>query len=256
MLTFTLLSGIGRVASQVQRLRGPARVLLVIEHSVLGDIVKLALNHGQYNPRSAESVEEAATLLSQWHPHLLILDMELSGNQVLDQLVDAPRPGRRVPVIALTRRGDLRAKLDAFDRGVDDILTVPFSPEEFVARAMAVMRRSYQDTVVFTPVLRVGDLEIDVLSRRVRLGQTDLHLTALEQSLLYLLAANAGRLLTRDEILDHLWGADYVAGSNIVDRHIRNLRLKLRDPSRRPRHIVTVPKRGYRFVSSTPDETK
>ena len=76
----------------------------------------------------------------------------------------------------------------------------------------------------------------------------ELHLTALEQSLLYLLAANAGRLLTRDEILDYLWGADYVAESNVVDRHIRNLRAKLHDPSRRPRYIATVPGRGYRFM--------
>jgi DNA-binding response OmpR family regulator len=82
----------------------------------------------------------------------------------------------------------------------------------------------------------------------MRAGDTELHLTSLEQSLLYLLAANAGRLLTRDEILDHLWGADYVAGSNVVDRHIRNLRVKLQNHSRRPRYIATVPGRGYRFV--------
>ena len=100
------------------------------------------------------------------------------------------------------------------------------------------MRRTYREAVVFTPVLRLGDLQIDILNRRVRAGDTELHLTSLEQSLLYLLAANAGRLLTRDEILDHLWGADYVAESNIVDRHIRNLRVKLQDHSRRPRYII------------------
>ena len=119
--------------------------------------------------------------------------------------------GRHLPVIALTRRGDLKTKLAVFERGVDDILTVPFSPEELVARTLAVMRRSYSEAVEFTPILRLGDLEIDILNRRVRVGGTELHLTSLEQSLLYLLAANAGRLLTRDEILDNLWGADYVA---------------------------------------------
>jgi len=109
------------------------------------------------------------------------------------------------------------------------------------------MRRSYRQAV-FTPVLRLGDLEIDILNRRVRARDTELHLTAIEQSLLYLLAANAGRLLTRDEILDHLWGADYVAESNVVDRHIRNLRVKLENHSRRSRYIATVPGRGYQFV--------
>jgi DNA-binding response OmpR family regulator len=70
------------------------------------------------------------------------------------------------------------------------------------------------------------------------------------ERLLYLLAADAGRLLTRNEILDHVWGVDYVAGSNVVDRHIRNLRIKLQDHSRRPRYLATVPGRGYRFVAT------
>ena len=104
-------------------------------------------------------------------------------------------------------------------------------------------------------MLRLGDLEIDILNRHVRAGETELHLTPLEQSLLYLLAANAGRLLTRDEILDYLWGADYVAESNVVDRHIRNLRTKLRDHSRRPKYIATVPGRGYRFVMTKVHDT-
>jgi DNA-binding response OmpR family regulator len=100
------------------------------------------------------------------------------------------------------------------------------------------------------PVLRLGDLEIDIRNRRVRAGNTELHLTSLEQSLLYLLAANAGRLITRDEILDYLWGADYVAESNVVDRHIRNLRVKLQHHPQLPRYIATVPGRGYRFQAT------
>jgi DNA-binding response OmpR family regulator len=95
-------------------------------------------------------------------------------------------------------------------------------------------------------------LEIDILNRRVRAGESELHLTSLEQSLLYLLAANAGRLITRDEILDYLWGADYVAESNVVDRHIRNLRMKLQNHSRRPRYIATVAGQGYRFLLTAP----
>ncbi len=241
------------MTSQDQRLRGPARALLVIEQRVLADVVKLALNHGHYNTRVAQTANEAATALADWQPHLVVLDMDTGGSNILERLADATRQGGGVPVIALTRRGDLKAKLTAFERGVDDILTVPFSPEEFVARVLVIMRRTYRDAVVFTPVLRLGDLQIDILNRRVRAGDTELHLTSLEQSLLYLLAANAGRLLTRDEILDHLWGADYVAESNIVDRHIRNLRIKLQNHSRRPRYIETVSGRGYRFVPTTAD---
>ena len=131
---------------------------------------------------------------------------------------------------------------------------MPFSPEELVARVLAVMRRTYHENVVFTPVLRLGDLEIDILNRSVRVHGTDLHLTSVEQSLLYLLAANAGRLLTRDEILDQLWGVDYVAESNVVDRHVRNLRIKLQNGWKHPRYIATIPGRGYRFVATAPED--
>jgi DNA-binding response OmpR family regulator len=222
----------------------------VIDQRVLSDVVKLALNHGHYDTRVAQTVDEASAVLADWRPHLIVLDMDAGGSGILEHLADALQKCGSPPVIALTRRGDLKAKLGAFERGVDDILAVPFSPEEFVARVVAIMRRCYREALIFTPVLRLGDLEIDILNRRVRVGETELHLTSLEQSLLYLLAANAGRLLTRDEILDYLWGADYVAESNIVDRHIRNLRVKLETHSSRPRYIATVPGRGYRFVAT------
>jgi two-component system KDP operon response regulator KdpE len=104
-----------------------------------------------------------------------------------------------------------------------------------------------------TPVIRFGELEIDILHRRVRADGRDLHLTPLELSLLYLLVANAGQVLTRDEILDALWGGDYAAGSNVVDGQVRKLRAKLRDDWRRPRYIATVPGKGYRFVLTAAD---
>ncbi len=101
---------------------------------------------------------------------------------------------------------------------------------------------------MFTTVICFGELEIDILHRRVRVDGRDLHLTPLELSLLYLLAANAGQIVTRDEILDHLWGGDYAAESNGVHRQVRKLRAKLGDDWRRPKYIATVPGTGYRFV--------
>lgn len=239
------------MTSQGQKFSGPARALLVIEQRVLADVVTLALGNGHYTTRIARTEAEATEALVTWQPHLVILDMDIVGSTILERCADTSRETRRLPVIALTKRGDLKAKLTAFDRGVDDILVVPFSPEEFIARVLAVMRRTYREAVVFTPVLRLGDLEIDILNRRVRAGDRELHLTSIEQRLLYLLAANAGRLLTRDEILDSVWGADYVAESNVVDRHIRNLRIKLQNHSRQRRYIATVAGRGYRFISAS-----
>lgn len=229
----------------------PARALLVVDQPVLARVVELALNHGHYTTRVAGSVDEAAAALEEWQPHLAVIDMDVGNGEAIDRIEQAsPRTGR-IPVIALTRRGDLKTKLAAFERGVDDILTVPFSSEELVARILAVMRRTYDEVGVFNPVLKLGELEIDILNRLVRAGGHELRLTPIEQNLLYLLAANAGQILTRDEILDHLWGTDYAAESNVIDRYIRNLRAKLQNDWKRPRYIVTVPGQGYRFTPLT-----
>ena len=228
------------------------RVLTVLEKPVLAEVVRLSLSHGPFIVRAVGDETQAIALLHEWHPHLGIVDMDVGHVSLLDRLSQAPPA---IPSIALTRRGDLATKLTAFEHGVDDILAVPFSPEELLARVLAVMRRSYGTALAFTPKIRLGELEIDILQRRVRAGRTELRLTSLEQSLLYLLAANAGQLVTREQILDSLWGADYAAGSNLVDRHVRNLRTKLHDNWRRPRFIATIPGHGYRFLPAEHDET-
>jgi DNA-binding response OmpR family regulator len=223
-------------------------VLVVLDRPVLIELIKMTLNHGVYTTREAATADEVATVLAEWQPHLAIVDMDLDGAHLMLLLGATPVGGTRLPVIGLTRRGDLKTKLAAFEAGVDDILTVPFAPEELLARVIALVRRAYSDAVTFTPVIKLGDLEIDILNRTVRAGTSELHMTSLEQSLLYLLAANAGRVITREEILDTLWGVDYVAESNVVDRQIRNLRARLQNDWRQPRFIATVPGRGYRFL--------
>ena len=228
--------------------RGPARVLVVLDRPMMIELIKMTLNHGVYTTRTATRATEVAAALTEWQPHLAILDMDLDGMQIMTLLGATPVGGIRLPVIGLTRRGDLKTKLASFEAGVDDILTIPFAPEELLARVIALVRRAYSDAVTFTPVIKLGELEIDILNRTVRAGTSELHLTSLEQSLLYLLAANAGRVVTREEILDTLWGVDYVAESNVVDRQIRNLRARLQNDWRQPRFIATVPGRGYRFV--------
>jgi len=217
------------------------------------DLIRMTLNHGVYMIRTVSTAAAATALLDEWQPHLVLFDADLDGKQVMQHVAARAGSGARLPAIALTRRGDLRTKLAAFDWGADDILTIPFAPEELLARVVAVLRRSYSDAVTFTPVIQLGELEIDILNRTVRVGQSELHLTSLEQSLLYLLAANAGRVVTREEILDTLWGVDYVAESNVVDRQIRNLRARLQNDWKSPRFIATIPGRGYRFVPTFTD---
>jgi DNA-binding response OmpR family regulator len=236
--------------------RGPARVLVVLDRPMMIELIKMTLNHGVYTTRTATSATEVAAALAEWQPHLAILDMDLDGMQIMTLFEATPVGGIRLPVIGLTRRGDLKTKLASFEAGVDDILTIPFAPEELLARVIALVRRAYRDAVTFTPVIKLGELEIDILNRTVHSGTSELHLTSLEQSLLYLLAANAGRVVTREEILDTLWGVDYVAESNVVDRQIRNLRARLQDDWRQPRFIATVPGRGYRFLPTVADSGK
>jgi two-component system response regulator RstA len=192
----------------------------------------------------------AAAVLAEWQPHVVILDMELDSRPIMARLGTAAAGARRLPVIGIVSQSDLQTKLSAFAAGVDDILGAPFAPEELLARVAALIRRSYANQATFTPVIKTGELEIDILHRTVRTGTHELALTALERSLLYLLAANAGRIVTRDEILDTLWGSDYVAESNVVDRQIRNLRTRLNDDWRNPRFIATIPRHGYRFLAT------
>ena len=224
------------------------RALLVIGDEALAKTIDLTLRHGTYVRRSAGSVSEARALIEEWQPHLVFVDIDLEGGRAM-QLIDEVATRERMAAIALTRRSDLRAKLDAFERGADDYIGLPFVPDDLVARAHAVVRRVHGGVGQVVPRLRIGDLVIDVLNRKVRAGDSELHLTSLEQALLYLLAANAGTILTREQILGALWGTDFDIESNVVDRHVRALRAKLRDDWHKPRYIETVPGAGYRFMT-------
>jgi DNA-binding response OmpR family regulator len=181
---------------------------------------------------------------------MTVVDMDHDDSTALLAVLGASNTLRRsaIPVLGLTRRGDLRTKLQAFDLGVDDILTMPFSPEELLARSIVITRRATGITRPIIPTIRLGEIEIDIVHRVVRAGDSLVHLSGIEQSLLYLLASRSGRIVTREEILDAIWGTDFVAESNIVDRHIRSLRIKLQNDYRHPRFIETVPGRGYRFI--------
>lgn len=231
------------------------RVLIAIADRALANTIDLTLRHGPYVRRSEETVKSAKAALADWKPHLLLLDIDLEAGAGIQLIDDARASGAPIGIIALTRRSDLRGKLDAFDRGADDYIGIPFVPDDLVVRSRAVIRRIHGSPGKLVPSLRIGDLEIDVLNRKVIAGDHDLHLTSLEQALLYLLAANAGSVLTREQILDALWGTDFVIESNVVDRHVRALRAKLQNDWHKPRYIQTVPGSGYRFVSAAETET-
>jgi DNA-binding response OmpR family regulator len=226
------------------------RALLLLDRPIVVGLVELTLNHGMFVVRAARDLGEAARILGDWGPHLAVVDMDHDDSTELLHRLGASNSltASITPVLGLTRRGDLATKLRAFDLGVDDILTMPFSPEELLARAIVVTRRASGVDRPIVPTIRLGEMEIDILKREVRAGDSVIHLSSIEQSLLYLLASRSGQVVTRDEILDGVWGTDFVAESNVVDRHVRSLRIKLQNDYRHPRFIATVPGQGYRFL--------
>jgi DNA-binding response OmpR family regulator len=213
-------------------------------------LIEQSLNHGLFAVRAASDLDAAEWILAGWRPHLTVIDMDHDDSAALLRLLgDTDRLTRRVtPTLALTRRGDLGTRLRAFELGVDDILTVPFSQEELRARAIVITRRATGADRPTVPTIDLGDTRIDILRREVHAGSSLTRLTAIEQRLLHLLATRAGRVVTRDEILDAIWAAGFVPESNLVDRHVRGLRAKLKDDYRHPRFIATVPGVGYRFI--------
>lgn len=230
------------------------RVLVLLDQPLIADMVRLTLNHGQFVTREVTDTQAASKALTEWQAQLAVVDIEFGGHALISELTNSGSAISRIPVLALTRRGDLKTKLAAFEAGVEDIMVVPFSPEELLARVLVMTRRKYTRPAPLTPTLKVGDLELDILNRQVRVGTSTLHLTGLEQSLLYLLVGSAGTVITRQEVLDALWGVDFVAESNVVDRHIRSLRAKLQNDWRKPRFIETVPGHGYRFIPTIAEE--
>jgi two-component system, OmpR family, alkaline phosphatase synthesis response regulator PhoP len=228
-----------------------ARQALVLhDRPLMVDLITLTLNHGVFDVRAASSFGEAQAIMEEWRPNISVIDMDHDDSRALLKLLGASNAMRRsgTPVLALTRMGDLETKLLAFELGVEDILTIPFSPEELLARAMVIARRASGVDLPLVPVIRLGEIDVDIVNREVRAGTSVVHLSPIEQSLLYLLASRRGRVVTREEILDHIWGTDFLTESNIVDRHIRSLRIKLQDEYRHPRFIETVANKGYRFI--------
>jgi DNA-binding response OmpR family regulator len=226
------------------------RALVLHDRPLVVDLIELTLNHGVFVVRAAQNLAEADAILAAWRPHLAVVDMDHDDSTALLRQIGASNSLTRsvTPVLGLTRRGDLKTKLRAFDLGVDDILVVPFSPEELLARSVVITRRASGNDRPIIPTITIGEMELDIVNRQVRAGSSIVHLSGIEQSLLYLLASRGGRVVSREDILDAIWGPDFVAESNIVDRHVRSLRIKLQNDYRHPRFIATVAGQGYRFV--------
>jgi DNA-binding response OmpR family regulator len=207
----------------------------------------MLLDHSEYDRRHASGRSQADEAIERWQPHLAVLDIDIDDGAGIEAIDDWKTRIQRLPIIGVTRRDTIEARLTAFQRGIDDLLVVPFPPEELIARCIGVMRRVHERDVPFMPEIAIGPLRIDLLHQRLRADGRELELTRIEKALLYILAANAGEIMSREQLLDYVWGFDREIGSNLIDRHIAFLRAKLGDDRREPRFIETIAGQGYRF---------
>jgi two-component system OmpR family response regulator len=222
---------------------GPHRVLVVDDEPNITDLVAMALRYEGFEVETAATGRAALTAVESFRPELLVLDVmlpDLDGFTVTERL-KATRNG--VPILFLTARDEVEDKVRGLTLGGDDYVTKPFSLEELVARIRALLRRA--GSVEESGPLVFVDLELDDDTHEVRRGGAVIELTATEFRLLRYLMQNAPRVLSKAQILDHVWQYDFGGDANIVETYISYLRKKV--DARGPALIQTVRGVGYRL---------
>jgi two-component system copper resistance phosphate regulon response regulator CusR len=219
------------------------RILLVEDEKKVADFIARGLRSEGFAVDIAYDGDTGWERASGANYDLIILDLMLPGMKGTELLRRLRRQGGTAAVLVLTARDGMDDKVENFEAGADDYLTKPFAFAELVVRAKALLRRPPASR---THVLRVADLEIDRLSQQVRRGGRRIELTAKEYALLEYLAANAGRVLSRTMIVEHVWDESFESLTNIVDVYVRHLRSKVDDPFS-TRLIQTVRGAGYRL---------
>lgn len=219
-------------------IRRGTRILVVEDDSSISRLLQLELEHRGIDVRVEANGLSALAALESFRPDAVVLDILLPGMDGEHVLNRIRGEGCHLPVIMLTARDAARDKIRTLNTGADDYLTKPFDVEELIARLGAIMRR-----VEPAEVLRVGDLELDADAVTVRRGGAFVQLTAREFELLHFLALNAGRVLSRDMILDRVWNSGEV-DPNVVDVYIGYLRRKIDSEGRTPM-IRTVRSVGF-----------
>jgi DNA-binding response OmpR family regulator len=201
-----------------------------------------------YEVRAASDGQQALELVEARPPDLVLLDVmmpRLDGFEVCRRI----REFSAVPIIMLTARGQDEDKVRGLDLGADDYLTKPFNVDELLARVRSVLRRSQfaaqESAAGMLTVTTVGDLAVDHAQHRVTLAGQEVVLTPIEYRIAAYLAQNAGRVVTQDLLLEHVWGAEYIGESHMLQVNINRLRHKLEADPAHPRHILTKVGIGY-----------
>lgn len=229
-----------------------SHILLVDDESAITDNLAPFLQRAGFEVSVASNGEEALTAIGSNSLDLIVSDVlmpKMDGRELLRSL---RQDNNWIPVILLTQVGEAFERAMALEEGADDYINKPFEPHELVARIRAVLRRAKPGKPPLSAAWQVscGELSFDRRARRVNLGGEELNLTPKALLLLEYLMTHPDELVTRERLLDVVWGWDYPVGSRAVDTRIAELRRSLEDNAAEPRYIETIPGQGYRFAAN------
>ena len=224
-------------------------ILVVDDDALLRRSLCLQLEQAGYRTTAAENAEDGLAVAERDQPDLILLDIGLPGMDGLEAMRHFQRD-TDIPIIFITAR---RRELDTIlglEMGADDYITKPFNPDVLLAHVKAVLRRSARQAhpQPKDEIIQVGDLSIDPGAHIVMVADKGIELTAREFDLLHTLALDAGRILTVDDLIRRVWGAEFIGEPQVVYVHIRWLREKLEDDPKNPQRIINVRGVGYKLI--------
>jgi two-component system KDP operon response regulator KdpE len=222
-----------------------ARILVVDDEPQLIRVLRTGLKSRGYDVRGASDGEAGLEMFSEWQPDLVITDLAMPNVDGLE-FCRRLRAISQVPIIVLSAKGEEKTKVEALDIGADDFVTKPFGIDELLARVRASLRRAPPISEATQVTLDVGDFQVNLESRQVKVLGTEVHLTPKEFDLLIYLIKHSGKVLTHRTLLAAIWGSNYVEQNEYLRVFVGNLRKKI-EPDATPRYIVTEPWIGYRF---------
>jgi DNA-binding response OmpR family regulator len=222
---------------------------LIDDEPALVKGLKLSLEQESYSVTTAGDGESGLRLFRETHPDLVLLDVMLPGKDGITVCREI-RSESDVPIIMLTARGNTTDRVVGLEVGADDYVPKPFDTRELVARIRALMRRTSKQ--IHREQLRSGVIMVDLKNRRVKVGDHPIELTAKEYDLLVKLMASPGQVFSREQLLEDIWGFDFLGDSRTVDVHMRRLREKLEPDPANPTYLLTRRGAGYNFREDNP----
>lgn len=236
---------------------GSGRVLIVEDEESFVEALTVGLTREGFTVNVARDGKEALDLFNAHSPDIVLLDVMLplvSGVDVCRQI----RARSQVPIIMVTAKGEEIDAVVGLEVGADDYVTKPYRLRELISRMRSLLRRARwaaESEAFRGEVFEVGDVVVDPERHEVFVRGQPIELPLKEFDLLELLLSNAGRVLTRDALIDQVWGGDYVGDTKTLDVHVKRLRSKIEDDPSKPRRIVTIRGLGYKYATGVPAES-